>query len=154
LACCQNCLEIYKTVQNSNILFSHNASEKYTPLPAHVKPCLMNRIAQQIQTGSGSLNGRLRPWQRLDQLIESQPQGPAMVIKSEGKGNAHHEENGQHGLVTQVSQEQAREINDQNQELSRDYVGQDRSDKKSFFAFVNHIASAAPLFDMEGPLNN
>ena len=77
-----------------------------------------------------------------------------MVIKNEGKGNAHYEKNGQHNLLVQMREDQTEKVNEQNEELSRNHVRHNRAHKKALLAFKGHIAGRAVLSDIKEFLEN
>jgi len=89
--------------------------------------------------------------QPLDQVIQSQPQTPTVVIESERKTDSNYEQHRQHRLLVQMREEQAEKVNDEDADFGRDHVRHDRADKKAFFAFEGHIAGGAVNSDIEGP---
>ena len=87
-------------------------------------------------------------------MVHAQPQTPAMVIKDQRKGNRNQENNNQSGLVTEVGQQQASKVNEEDHDLSRDYVRHDRADKKSFFTLENYAACGTAGLDIEWLVDN
>ena len=73
-----------------------------------------------------------------------------MVIESQWKHDANHKKNSQHGPFVQMSEEQTKKVDDQNESLSSDHVRHDRADEESFLAFEGHVASGAVRFKIEG----
>jgi hypothetical protein len=77
-----------------------------------------------------------------------------MMIESQRTGDSEHEQNGQDSPIAQIGEEQAKKVNQQDQDLSRDHVGHDRAYEKSFLTFEGHVAGCAMRFDIEGFLEN
>ena len=84
--------------------------------------------------------------QSLDQVIESQPQRPAMMIERERKPDGDGEQNHKCRSITKRGQQQEREIRYQDENFGSDDICHDRADKKSFFAFEDDAAGIAAMF--------
>ena len=119
----------------------------------------MRSVPGAVATGSGLLDLAslsvltrslplpvLTSWQPLDQVIETQPQRPTVMIEREWKREPNHEKNRQRDPFIKIGEEQGREINDDNQDLGGDHVRHNRADKKSLLALENHFAGGAAMF--------
>jgi len=52
-------------------------------------------------------------WQPFDQMIETQPQAPTMMIESQRTSDAKNEQQGQDRLLAQIGEQQTKKVNDQ-----------------------------------------
>ena len=68
------------------------------------------------------------------------------MIESEWKGYAYHKQHCQHVLLSQVSEEQAEKISNQDYHFGGQDVGHDGSDKEAFLAFEDNSTLAAAMF--------
>lgn len=72
-----------------------------------------------------------------------------MVVKSDRENQRHHEQQDQHTLVIRAHNQQEKEAHDENHELSRDHVREDRSYKKSVLTLEKRQAVWAVMPDMK-----
>ncbi len=86
-------------------------------------------------------------------MVEGEPNTPAMVIESDGKRERYHEENSQNHLVVSTNHTETSEVGDENYELGRDHINQDRPDKEALLTFEYNCAGRAPIPHLECSLN-
>jgi hypothetical protein len=77
-----------------------------------------------------------------------------MVIKGQWKRDSDYKKNSQHSLFVQMSEEQTKEVDDQNESLSRNHVRHDCAYEESFLAFEGHVAGSAVRFEIKGTPEN
>ena len=77
-----------------------------------------------------------------------------MMIKGEWKRDSDYKKNSQDSLFVQMSEEKAKEVDNQNESLSRNHVRHDRTHEESFLAFEDHVAGRAVRFEIEGTPEN
>jgi hypothetical protein len=82
-------------------------------------------------------------------MIESQPQTPTMVIESQRKRDADHEQNCDCDPLVKIAGQQASEIHQHNQGFGDNHIYQNCAHKESFFAVKDYVAHGAALFDIE-----
>ena len=87
--------------------------------------------------------------QRLDQVIETEPQTPTVVIKGDGEDQRHDKQDHQYALVFGSDHQQTKEAKDQNHQFRDDHIRQNRSYEKAVFAFEERQANRAMMPDME-----
>ena len=71
------------------------------------------------------------------------------MVKSDRKNQRHYEEQDQHPIVTCAHNQQEKEANDEDHELGRDDVGEDRAHKKPFLTLEEGEAVRAVMADVE-----
>lgn len=69
-----------------------------------------------------------------------------MVIEGQWKRDPDHKKNCQHSLIVQMSEEQTKKVDDQNESLSRNHVRHDRAHEESFLPLEGHVAGGAVRF--------
>jgi hypothetical protein len=78
--------------------------------------------------------------QRLNEMVEAQPDAPAMMIEGDGKRDAEDEEDVEHQLKAGADEEQADDVDGYNQDLCGDDVDDDGTDKKAVLALKERAA--------------
>ena len=63
-----------------------------------------------------------------------------MVIEGQRKRDAGREQDGEHGAVSQIREQQTCEVCEENKHFGGYHVGHNRADKESFFAFEDDAA--------------
>jgi hypothetical protein len=92
--------------------------------------------------------------QSFDQMIHPKPQRPRMVVKGQRKNNRSHKQNGKHRGIVKVCESDKREINDQNEDFSGNYVRHNCADKEAFLTFEDSATRITVMFEMEWPPHN
>src|SRR4051794_26228283 len=92
--------------------------------------------------------------QGLDEMIEAQPEAPAMMIKGHGKQQREREEDHENLLVKGAYPGQTDEVGGQNDQLRGDDVDGDRPDEETLLALKERAAHRALVLDLERRLND
>lgn len=87
-------------------------------------------------------------------MIQSQPQGPGVMIEGQGKSESNAEQNGQHRAIVDVRKQDARQVGAEYESFRGDDVRHDGADEKAFLALENHATEITAMFEVEGPLDN
>jgi hypothetical protein len=77
-----------------------------------------------------------------------------MVIEGYRKHQSYNEQPNEDRLIMAAQQHQPDETDDQYYKLSSDYIGQNRSDKKTLFAFEERTATVAMMSYVKGPVDD
>jgi hypothetical protein len=93
-------------------------------------------------------------WQRFHNVIEAQPDGPAMVIESYWEQQGRDEEDRQNELIIKPEYDKADKVDNQDGHLRRHNINQDCADKETFLAHKQRVACRAMMFDFERTLND
>ena len=72
-----------------------------------------------------------------------------MVVKSQRKNHRHHKQQHQHALVIRTDNQQEKEAHQQDHELGRDDVGEDRAHKKPVLTLEQREAAWAVMPDVK-----
>ena len=91
--------------------------------------------------------------QRLNEMIEAQPNAPAMVIEGQGKYDRNDEEERENELNVVTDDWQTKEIDRQNRKFRRDHVDQNRAHEKSFLTIEHHRTERTLIFYLEWALD-
>ena len=91
--------------------------------------------------------------QRLNEMIEAQPNAPAMVIEGQGKYDRNDEEERENELNVVTDDWQTNEVDGQNRKFCRDHVHQYRAHEKSFLTIEHHRAVRTLIFYPEWTLD-
>ena len=110
------------------------------------EPC---RTAFPAANFSGWVLGKL-----LDEMIEAEPDAPAVVIEGYGKEERGDEEAWENDLVAETEHDQKEDVDCQDDKLRRHDVDQDRPDKETRLAHKERGAGRAMVFDLKRALNN
>ncbi len=92
--------------------------------------------------------------QRLDEVIETEPKTPTVMIKGDRKDQCDGKQHRQHALILSAKYEQAKEAKNQDYEFGDDDVCKDRADKEPVFTFVKGEANGAMMPNVKGPLDD
>ena len=87
--------------------------------------------------------------QRLNQIIETEPQTPTVVIKRDWKDHGHDKQDHQYALVLCADHQQTKETKQQDHQFRDDHIRQDRPDEKAVFTFEEGQANRAMMPDVE-----
>ena len=93
-------------------------------------------------------------FQGLNEMIEAQPDAPAMVIKGDRKSQRHYEQDRENELSIVTDDWQTKEVDGQNRKFRRDDVDQNRAHEKPFLTIEHHRAGRTLIFYLEWTLNN
>lgn len=88
-------------------------------------------------------------WQRLNQIIETEPQTPTVVIERDREDQRHNKQDHQYALVSCTNYQQAKEAKEQDHQFGYDHIRQDRAHKKAVFTFEKRHANRAVMPDTE-----
>ena len=75
------------------------------------------------------------------------------MIEGDRKRDSEGEKDREHRPIVDLEQ-QAREVGQQDKNLSRDDVRHNRADEKTFFAFEDHATGSAAMFEIERALDD
>jgi hypothetical protein len=87
-------------------------------------------------------------------MIHPQPQCPGVVVKRQRKTDPHREQDREYGAVTEVREQQTREVYEENENFGGDYIRHDRANEEPFFAFEDHTARRADVLEVERALDD
>jgi hypothetical protein len=87
-------------------------------------------------------------------MVEREPNTPTMVVKRNGKRNGYHKKHSQHELIVGIYDGKGSHIGEQNYQLGRDYIHQNRTDKEPLFALEDHPTQRAVIFYSKGCFND
>lgn len=90
--------------------------------------------------------GPFKLGQRFDDVIEAQPQTPAVMIKGDGKDNGHDEQKHQDTFVFEPDQKQG-ETDHKDNQFGGDYVGKNRADEEAVLALKKRKTVGAMVSD-------
>ena len=88
-------------------------------------------------------------WERLNEEVETEPEAPTVVIKSHRKNQRHHKQVHEDVLVIGADNQEEKEADDQDHELRRDDIGEDRAYEEAVFALEERHAVWAVVADVE-----
>jgi len=91
----------------------------------------------------------LRFGQRLDDVVESQPQTPTVVIESDGENQRHREQQHEHILVFRADNQQTEKADQEDHNLGSDNVGENRTNEEPILTFEERHAVRAMVPNME-----
>lgn len=92
--------------------------------------------------------------QRLDEVIESKPETPTVMIKRDRKYQRHDKQQNQHTVVLGAYYQQHEETENKDHQFGNDDVGQDRPDEETIFTFVEREADGTMMPDMKRALDD
>jgi len=87
--------------------------------------------------------------QRLDNEVETEPQTPAVMIKSHWKNQRHHKEYDEDIRIIRANNQQAKEANEKDNELRRDDVCENRTYKKAVLTLKKRHAMRTVMADVK-----
>jgi hypothetical protein len=87
--------------------------------------------------------------QRLDEVVETQPETPTVVIKGDREDQSDDKQHNQHTLVPRADHQQTKEAKDEDHQFGYDHVRQNCAHEKPVFAFEKRLATGAMMPDME-----
>jgi hypothetical protein len=82
-------------------------------------------------------------------MIEGEPNTPTVMIKANWKGNGYHKERGEHELIMCVYDRHRRQVSDEDNQLGRNHIYQDRTYKESLLTLKYCLARRAAVFYLE-----
>ena len=92
--------------------------------------------------------------QRLDEVIETEPKTPTVMIKGDRKDQCDGKQHRQHALILSAEYEQAKEAKNQDYELGDDDICENCAYKEPVFTFVKREANRAMMADVKRPLDD
>ena len=87
--------------------------------------------------------------QRLDEVVETQPETPTVMIKGDREYQRHDEQKHQNTFVVGADHQQHEEAEDEDHQLRNHHIRQDRTDEKPVFALVKRQTLGAMVPDVE-----
>ena len=86
---------------------------------------------------------------RFDDEVEAEPEAPTVVIKGDRENQRQHKQQHQHTFISRADNQQEKEAHQQDYELGRDDVGEDRADKKPVLTLEQREAAWAVMPDVK-----
>lgn len=87
-------------------------------------------------------------------MIQRQPKRPGVVIERQRKADSQDEQHRQYDALIKIGQRDAREINRDDDDFSRDHIRHNRADKEAFFTLKDYAAGIAAVFQVERPFDD
>lgn len=92
--------------------------------------------------------------QRLNQIIETEPEAPTVVIKGDGEDHRDDKQHYQYTLVLSAYHQQHEEAVEEDHQLRYDDVREDSAYEKAVFALVKRQAIGTMMPDVKGTFDN